>query len=83
MELSLTHLLLLAGILLLVFGPTRLPQLGRTIGEAVKEYKKASRLDSPANHTADRLAGQPAEPPPAEIDVTDSSRTISRNDQDH
>ena len=41
--LSLTHLLLLAVVLLLLFGPTRLPALGRTLGESARNFKKALR----------------------------------------
>ncbi len=39
--LSLTHFLLLSVILLLVFGPTKLPQLGRMLGESARAFKKA------------------------------------------
>ena len=38
--LSLTHLLLLAVILLAVFGRTKLPELGRGLGETVRQFKK-------------------------------------------
>jgi sec-independent protein translocase protein TatA len=43
MGLSLTHLLLLGVVLLLIFGPTRLPDLGRTLGESARNFKKALR----------------------------------------
>ena len=38
---SLTHLLLLAVVLLLIYGPTKIPKLGRTLGDGVREFKKA------------------------------------------
>lgn len=38
--LSLTHLLLLIVILLLVFGKTKLPELGRSMGEGLRQFKK-------------------------------------------
>jgi sec-independent protein translocase protein TatA len=41
--LSLTHLLLLSLILMLIFGPTKLPALGRTLGESARNFKKALR----------------------------------------
>lgn len=39
-QFSLTHLLLLAVILLLFFGPSRLPQLGQSLGKAIRDFKK-------------------------------------------
>ena len=41
--LSLTHLLLVAFVLLLLFGKTKLPDLGRTLGESARNFKKALR----------------------------------------
>ncbi|NJL25836.1 MAG: twin-arginine translocase TatA/TatE family subunit [Calothrix sp. SM1_5_4] len=37
---SLTHWLLLAVVLLLVFGPTKLPALGRSLGDGFRQFKK-------------------------------------------
>lgn len=46
MGLSFTHLLLIAVILLIFFGPSRLPSLGRSLGEAIRGFKKGiSELD--------------------------------------
>ena len=39
-EFSLSHILLFAIILLLFFGPSRLPQLGQSIGKAIKGFKQ-------------------------------------------
>lgn len=36
-----THLLLLLGIALLVFGPKKLPELGRGLGEGIRGFKGA------------------------------------------
>jgi sec-independent protein translocase protein TatA len=36
-----THLLLILGIALLVFGPKRLPELGRGLGEAIRGFKES------------------------------------------
>ena len=30
-------------IVLIIFGPTRLPQMGSAMGKAIKEFKKAGR----------------------------------------
>ena len=34
-----THLLLILGIALLLFGPQKLPQLGRGLGEAIRGFR--------------------------------------------
>lgn len=41
MNLGMTEILLLGGIALLLFGPTKLPKLGRSLGEAIRDFKKA------------------------------------------
>jgi len=35
------HLLVIAGIALLVFGPKKLPELGRGLGESIRGFKAA------------------------------------------
>ena len=35
------HLLLIAGIALLVFGPKKLPELGKGLGESIRGFKAA------------------------------------------
>ena len=39
-QLSFTHLLLLLIIVLIFFGPSRLPGLGKSLGEAIRGFKK-------------------------------------------
>jgi len=38
-----THLLLIFGIALLVFGPKKLPELGKGIGEGIRGFKSAMK----------------------------------------
>ncbi len=38
-----TELLIIAGVIVLLFGSTKLPQLMRGMGEGMKEFKKATR----------------------------------------
>jgi sec-independent protein translocase protein TatA len=35
------HLLIIAGIALLIFGPKKLPQLGKGLGESIRGFKSA------------------------------------------
>lgn len=48
-EFSLTHLLLLGLIVLIFFGPSRLPQLGQSLGKAIRGFKQGlTELDAEA-----------------------------------
>jgi len=40
-----TELLIILGIILLLFGATKLPALARGLGQSVKEFKKAAQDD--------------------------------------
>ena len=37
-----TELLLILGIALLIFGPSKLPKLGKAIGQTIGNFKKSS-----------------------------------------
>ena len=39
------HLLMIFGIALLVFGPKKLPELGKGIGEGIRGFKSAMKTD--------------------------------------
>ena len=38
-----TEILLIGVALLLFFGPSKLPQLGKSLGDGIKEFKKATK----------------------------------------
>jgi sec-independent protein translocase protein TatA len=40
-----THLLIIFGIALLVFGPKKLPELGKGIGEGIRGFKSAMKAE--------------------------------------
>jgi len=47
------HLLVILGIALLIFGPKKLPELGKGLGESIRGFKEALRgeegkIESPA-----------------------------------
>lgn len=46
-----TEILIIAGVALLLFGGTKLPQLAKGLGEGIREFKK-SMTDEPASSTA-------------------------------
>jgi sec-independent protein translocase protein TatA len=53
------HLLVILAIALLVFGPKKLPELGKGLGESIRGFKAAlSGSDTPTSSST------PQEPPP-------------------
>ena len=64
-----THIILLLLIALLLFGAKRLPEIGRSLGAGMREFKDSVTGQSPA---------EPAELPPAEATTT----TTAANEQE-
>ena len=64
-EFSLTHILLLAVIVLIFFGPSRLPALGQSLGKAIRGFKSGlNEIDAEAkpvveNRTENRTVTAP------------------------
>ena len=55
-----THLLLIFGIALLMFGPKKLPELGKGIGDGIRGFKSAIKADEdkPVSTTSDIANGE-------------------------
>lgn len=50
-EFSLTHILIVLIIVLLFFGPSKLPQLGQSVGKAIRGFKEGlNEIDAEAKH---------------------------------
>ena len=47
MKISVQELLIVLLIVLVIFGPTQLPKLAKTIGESLKGFKKGMEDDTP------------------------------------
>ena len=67
-EFSIAHLLILTLVLLIFFGPSRLPALGQSIGKAIKGFKQGlTEIDadvkdvSPQSQLNQNQAGMTAE----------------------
>jgi sec-independent protein translocase protein TatA len=55
-----THLLMIFGIALLVFGPKKLPELGKGIGEGLRGFKSAMKGEDVAAVPATSTIAEPA-----------------------
>jgi sec-independent protein translocase protein TatA len=49
------HLMIIAGIALLVFGPKKLPELGKGLGESIRGFKTAMAAPDEAKPLADKI----------------------------
>ena len=61
-------LIIVAVIVLVIFGGSKIPQLARSLGEAQREFKKGLSTDSTAKATATETTGGSA---PAAADTPD------------
>ena len=50
------HLLVIVGIALLVFGPKKLPELGKGLGESIRGFKAAMKEEEKAVSTTSTTA---------------------------
>lgn len=58
-DLSIWHILILVGVMMLVFGSKRIPEIGASLGKGIQEFKRglsAATSDDP-----------PSAPPPAAL----------------
>jgi sec-independent protein translocase protein TatA len=56
------HLALLVVILLLLFGAKRLPEIGRSLGSGMREFKQSISGDGPSHDQQQPAAQQPTLP---------------------
>jgi len=47
------HLIVIFAIVLLVFGPKKLPEIGKGLGESIRGFKKAISTDEPDSHKSE------------------------------
>lgn len=47
------HLLIIFGIVLLVFGPNKLPELGKGLGQSIRSFKEAMNQTEEENKKLD------------------------------
>lgn len=73
------ELMLLGLVVLLVFGPKRLPEMGRSMGRGLREFKSSITGDDKDQEPIDLGELEPAEEPVAPVALpTDRQRTAVR-----
>lgn len=56
------ELLIIGGIVVLLFGAKKLPELAKGLGKSVNEFKKASKEAEEEEKTETKVAAKPVEP---------------------
>lgn len=61
---GISGIILLVLIALLLFGPSKLPELGRAFGRTLREFKKGASdlMDDDSNRSSNRVDVSPEEP---------------------
>ena len=67
------ELILLLVIILIVFGPGKLPDIGNAVGKGIREFRKASSDLQDAADLSPRPPASPSPPPTATAQLHESS----------
>jgi sec-independent protein translocase protein TatA len=70
------YIILLLVVVLIIFGPGRLPELGGAVGKAMREFRKAT---TEITNEVTSAAQAKTEPPPADKASTTSETKSSSN----
>jgi sec-independent protein translocase protein TatA len=86
-DISPIQIIIVLAIALLIFGPKRLPDLGRNLGKGIRDFKDGITGDEtaamqPSPMTAAAPADEPAEPTAAEL-ITESATPDAVRDDSH
>ncbi|MFP5520365.1 MAG: twin-arginine translocase TatA/TatE family subunit [Bdellovibrionia bacterium] len=78
MNLGWTEILLIVGVGLILFGPSRLPQLGKSMGQAIRGFKKGLS-DEMDGHAEKEVNPQLAHKPEDEIKTKVAEKEDQKN----
>jgi sec-independent protein translocase protein TatA len=54
-DIGVTEILLILVVVVLLFGGKKIPELMKGIGEGMKEFKKASKIDDEPSNSAEKV----------------------------
>jgi sec-independent protein translocase protein TatA len=67
------HLIVILVIVLIVFGPGKLPDLGQSLGRGIREFKSSVKGEEAAEDEAKAAEAAKSEPPKATVDAKPSA----------
>lgn len=63
------ELIILLVVVLIIFGPGKLPDIGKAVGKGIKEFRRAS------NDIEEGLRGEPSKAPPPAVPPANTATT--------
>ena len=89
-SIGMPELIIIFVIALIIFGPRKLPELGKSLGKSIAEFKKASnelrntleeeiRIEEQKEAVAKQAVATPAQPAPTPAEHTEPVRTADHS----